>query len=147
MSGADDVVDVMRSLADVSEAFIEIAATLRSIPGAPSVGHQCSMRRETRVGEDHFILGRGHGFRVEWHAEAQFPNGRALTFVEEVSWHESEWTVEGSVKVSDGDWEESLVELPIRPAVDPEDVVVQLVGQARLLLDSRERAIRRFAEV
>ena len=94
-------VAVVRQLAEVSEAFIGLAATLRSLPAVKTASHPCWMRTEERTGEDQHRVGRGVGFRVEWYAEAEFEDGSAISFGQELSWHDGEWTIDASVRVND----------------------------------------------
>ena len=144
MNPANEATAVVRSLAETSEAFLEIAAALRSLPDAPTVSHPCWMRTEERVGEDQYLVGRGDGFRVEWYAEGEFSDGRAISFSLDLAWHDGEWTVDASIRANDDEGEHILVELPRRHAIDPEDLVAELRGQTRLLLERRDEGVRMF---
>ena len=138
------VVAVVRLLAEINEAFIELAGVLRALPQASSVGHQYAIRKEERVGEDAFRVGMGDGFRVEWYADAEFVGRGALSFAEELAWHDGEWTIEAAVTTHDAEGEHSLFALPRRYAVDIDQLEAELRGQTQLLLRCREEALRRF---
>jgi hypothetical protein len=139
-------VSVVRSLAAVSEVFLGLAASLRSLEDVQKVSSLCWMRAEERLGEDHFRLGSGDGFRIEWYAEAEFVDGRVLSFSQEVAWHDGEWVVDASVRSSGADGEDVLLDLPRRFAVTAEDAVAELEGQSRLLVDRRDEAVRLFSQ-
>ena len=145
MSPANGV-EVVRSLAEVSEDFIRIAAALRSLPGVRTVSHPCWMRTEERVAEEQYRVGQGKGFRVEWYAEAMFTDGRSISFCQELSWHEDEWTVDASVRGNDDQGERVLLQLPRRHAIDPADLVAELRSQTRLLHDRQDEGIRLFVQ-
>jgi hypothetical protein len=145
VSPADGEVEVVRSLAEVSEEFMRIAAALRSLPGVQAVSHPCWMRTEERVAEDQYRVGQGEGFRVEWYAEADFADGRSISFCQELSWHGGEWTVDASVRSNDEQGEHMLLELPRRHALDRVDLLAELRSQTRLLLERRDEGIRLFA--
>lgn len=96
------------------------------------------------MGEEHFRVGSGEGFRAEWYAEAEFVDGRMLAFAQEVAWHDGEWVVDASVRsVTDGE-ESVILEMPRRFAITADEVTVELVGQARFLEDRYGEALRRF---
>ena len=145
MSPANGV-EVVRSLAEVSEDFIRIAAALRSLPGVRTVSHPCWMRTEERVAEEQYRVGQGKGFRVEWYAEAMFTDGRSISFCQELSWHEDEWTVDASVRGNDDQGERVLLQLPRQHAIDPADLVAELRSQTRLLHDRQDEGIRLFVQ-
>jgi hypothetical protein len=139
-------VEIVRSLAEVSEALIGIAAALRSLPGVRTVSHPCWMRTEERVAGEQYRIGQGDGFRVEWYAEADFADGSSISFCQELSWHDDEWTVEASVRGNDAQGEHVLLELPRRYATDPAELVDELRSQTRLLLEGQDEGIRLFTQ-
>ena len=140
---ADDAAAVMLSVADVTEVFIELSAALRGIPGA-EVTHLTWIRRAGRASQDHYSIGTGSGFLVEWWAEAELRDGRNVVFYQEVSWDQGEWIVAAAVRSTKGATEEALVELPTRYATDSEDAARQMRGQAALLLNRHSEVIRRL---
>lgn len=144
MSRGDEVA-VVRALAEVSEKFRGIAARLRSLPNVRTVTPRCWMRTEERVAEDQYRVGRGDGFRVEWYADAEFADGAAISFGQELSWHEGEWAIDASIRANDALGERVLVELPHRYATDPVDLVAELRGQTRLLQEHWDEGIRLFS--
>jgi hypothetical protein len=139
-------VSVIRSLAAVSEAFLDLAASLRALEGVQKVSSPCWVRAEDRLGEDHFRVGSGDGFRIEWYAEAEFRDGRVLSFSQEVSWHDGEWVVDASARSNGADGEDVLVELPQRFAITAEDAVAEMEGQSQMLVDRRDEAIGLFSQ-
>ncbi len=139
-------VKVLRSLAEVSEVFLRLAARLRSLADVRSVSHPCWMRTEERIGEDQFRVGTGQGFRFEWYAEGEFVDGRVISFGQELFWHAGEWTIDASVRVNDAEGERVLLELPRRHAAEADDLIVELLGQASFLLDQQEALIRLFSQ-
>lgn len=147
MSSAHEpaVVAVLKSLAEVSEAFVAIAAGLRLLPGELAVSLSCWIRAEERLAEDHYRVGQGTGFRVEWYAEGVHPDGRSLTLGQELSWHEGQWAVDASVRTIDENGVETFVELPRRRTSDVDDLLAQLRAQSQLLLERREEAFRLFS--
>jgi hypothetical protein len=104
------------------------------------------MRTEERTGEDQHRVGRGVGFRVEWYAEAEFEDGSAISFGQELSWHDGEWTIDASVRVNDDQGERVLLELPRRYATEPADLVSELRSQTRLLQEQEGEGIRLFLQ-
>ncbi len=137
---------MVRSLATVSEVFLGLAASLRALDGVQKVSSPCWMRVEERVGDDHFRIGSGDGFRVEWYAEAEFVDGRVLSFSQEVAWHDGEWVVDASARSSGAVGEDVLLDLPRRFAVIPGDAVVEMEGQSRMLADRRDEVVRLFLQ-
>jgi hypothetical protein len=135
---------VLRSLAEVAEIFLRLAATLRSVPGVRSVTQPIWMRAEDRLGEDQFRVGSGPGFRIEWYAEAEFVGGRAISFGQELSWHDGEWTIDASVRANDPQGEHPVLDFPRRTAVTPDELVIELRGQARLLLERQAEGMQFF---
>ncbi len=137
-------VAVVRSMAEVSEAFVRIADSLGRRSDVRRVARPCWLRAEDRLGEDHFRVGAGEGFRAEWYAEAEFVDDRVLTFSQEVAWHDGEWIVDASVRsIVDGQ-ELVILEMPRRFAVAADEVTVELVSQSGLLEDRYDEALRRF---
>lgn len=137
-------VAVVRAMAAVSETFVRIADVLRQRSDVRRVSRPWWLRAEDRVGEDHFRVGSGEGFRAEWYAEAEFVHERILTFAIEVAWHDGEWVVDASVKsMIDGD-EMAVLELPRRFAIDGDEVTTELMGQAKALEGRFDEALRRF---
>lgn len=137
-------VAVVRSMAEVSEVFVRIADSLRQRGDVRRVVRPFWLRVEDRLGEEHFRVGSGEGFRAEWYAEAEFADGRVLTFAQEVAWHEGEWVVDASVRaVIDGE-DSVILEMPRRYAIAADDVPVELVGQAGFLEERYDEALRRF---
>lgn len=138
---------VVRSIADVSERFMRLAATLRSLPEVRMVSHPCWMRTEERVAEeDQYRVGQGSGFRIEWYAEAEFADGTAISFGQELSWHDDEWAIDASVRASDTEGEHVLLEFPRRHAIDAADLVAELRSQTELLQHQRDEALRLFRQ-
>lgn len=123
-----------------------IAAALRSLPGVRTVSHPCWMRTEERVAEDQYRTGRGEGFRVEWYAEADFTDGNSISFCQELSWHEGEWTIDASVRGNDDQGERVLLELPRRNATDLADLIAEVRSQTRLLREQQDEGIRLFMQ-
>jgi hypothetical protein len=144
MNEPADTVTAVRAFVDASETFIEIARRLRALPDVVSVAHPCTMRREIPLGDGRIAVGDGLGFRVEWYADAEFADGRALSFCEELSWHDGEWTVAAAITTVTGNDQEQLLELPESYATQTDDLARQLGVQARLLLDSVDAAVRKF---
>jgi hypothetical protein len=137
-------VAVLRALAEVSEAFLEIAATLRSLPGVRTVSHPCSMRTEEWVSDGQYRVGQGDGFRFEWYAEGEFDGGRAISFGLELSHHDGEYIIDAAVRANEAQEERMLLELPRRYAIDPVDLVGELRSQAGLLLGRRDEGVALF---
>lgn len=144
MTDSAGLVAVLRALVDVSEAFIEIAGTLRAQPGVTWVSQPCTMRRENPLGDNRFAVGHGEGFRIEWYADAMLTTGRAISFAVDLGWQTGEYRIDARVTTSDKDTEDTLLDLPTRHATDPDDVVVQLCQQTRHLLDQHVTLIERF---
>jgi hypothetical protein len=97
------------------------------------------------VEEDQFLVGRGEGFRVEWYVEGAVED-RTISFGQELSWHESEWVVDASVRSNDATREHVLMELPQRHAIATEDLLVELRNQTQLLLNRQEEGMRLFLQ-
>lgn len=139
-------VAVVRSIAEASEQFIELASTLRSLPEVRMVSHPCWMRTEQRIAEDQYRVGQGSGFRIEWYSEAEFTDGTAISFGQELSWHDGEWAIDASVRAIDTEGEHVLLEFPRRHAIEPADLVAELRSQTELLQQQRDEALRLFRQ-
>jgi hypothetical protein len=137
---------VLHSVAEVSEAFLKLATRLQARADVRRAKDTIWIRLEERVEEDHFRIGQGEGFRVEWYTEGEFSNGRDLSFGQELSWHDGAWFVEASVRNIYAAGEDLLIEFPRRCAVEAEDLVGELRSQTRLLLDHEEESIRLFLQ-
>ncbi len=137
-------VELVRSMADVSETFLSIATWLRSLRGMCKVTSTFSLRAEEQVSEDEFRVGEGEGFRAEWYAEAEFADSRALSFSQEAAWHRGEWVIDASVRNYPRSDDEVILELPRRYAVTVDEAISELKSQSRLLVEMRDEAIRRF---
>lgn len=135
---------MLASLVEVSETFIEIAQTMRALPGVAAVEDQCLMRSEKRLDEETFRIGIGPGFRIEWYADGNFRDGRALSFSEVLSWHDEGLTVEASVRDNRREGDILLLDLPPRTGIAFDALATQLLAVARLLRDGREEILQRF---
>jgi hypothetical protein len=102
------------------------------------------IRKEERVGEDDFRVGVGEGFRVEWYADAEFGEEGALSFAEELAWHDGEWIIDAEVTTHDTGGEHSLFKLPRQFALDSAELEAALRSQTQLVLRHRDEAIRQF---
>ena len=89
-----DEVAVLRAMAEVSEVFLRLAVTLQRRGDVRRATHHFALRAEEQLGEEHFRVGSGAGFRMEWYAEAELDDGRDLSFAQEVAWHGGEWVVD-----------------------------------------------------
>ena len=138
-----DEVAVLRAMAEVSEMFVRLAVRLRSRGDVRRATHLFALRAEEQLGEDHFRVGSGAGFRMEWYAEAELDDGRDLSFAQEVAWHGGEWVVDASVRSVDHIGEEVVLELPRRFAIDAGEVAGELIGQSLLLESRYGEALRR----
>jgi hypothetical protein len=140
-------VNVVRALAEVAEAFIDLAASIRLVEGVQSANCTCWMRTEAEVADDQYSVGQGDGFRVEWYAEGLFLDGRSLSFSQELSWHHDLWTIDASVRAHGDDEEESILELPRRHATDSDDLVSEIDSQKRLLVSRLDHCISLFLKL
>ncbi|MFE0459420.1 hypothetical protein ACFW1A_09190 [Kitasatospora sp. NPDC058965] len=138
-------VSVVGAMARVGGIFTRIAADLRKLPGVREVSHPCWMAELNGVhAEDSFDGGHGDGFQIEWYAEAEFSDGRAISFNQILTWCDGEWTVQAAIHSQDYDGQHELLVLPDRCAIGPEDLADELTSQSRLLADSQPEGVRLF---
>lgn len=144
MTSADEVVVVVRTLVSISEAFQRTAHELRARPDVSEVSQPCWMSRERRLDDSRVAVGEGEGFSIEWYADAEFRDGRALSFGLQLSWHDGEWAVAGGIRVNDGEGQRSMFDLPTRHPSDVAELVADVSHHVRQLTDSRDSAVRQF---
>lgn len=136
--------ETIRCLAQVAEIFKDIALWLRQIEGVTNVMQPCSLsvlgRREDGVIE----YGTGSGVGIEWYTDAEFSNGRALSFGLELSWDGGEWLVEPGIRITHREGQDDLIDLADRYAVDDVDMCASLLGAARQLAGMRDEALQQF---
>ena len=97
-------------------------------------------RREDGVIE----YGTGSGVGIEWYTDAEFSNGRALSFGLELSWDGGEWLVEPGIRITHREGQDDLIDLADRYAVDDVDMCASLLGAARQLAGMRDEALQQF---
>lgn len=140
----DTDVALLRALAEVSEAFLQLAIELRKVEGAVAVVHPCTIRPEHLVDNGHFEVGHGNGLRVEWYTDAEFNDDRAISFRQDLSWHSGRWRVEASVQAVDPAGEHTVKELPPQEVAATQPAIDTLRSTLRELLSGREELLRRF---
>lgn len=136
MSGPIGALETIGCLAEVTSVFGSLASWLRSEADVVSVADPVwvSGGHDAEVGP----------LRVEWYADAEFNDGRAVSFGLELRRHEGEWVVEPGVRITDRQGQDDLVDLPVRYAVDDDELCAELRGAARHVNDVREVALSRF---
>lgn len=115
--------------------------TLRAMPGVEWVTQPCWMNRETFVSDS---SGLTEGFRIQWFADATLTNGLAISFTEDLSWHDNEWQLEAGVRIRTYDDEQDeLLMAPTEPLADTE-LVPRLLARAAWLEEHHEQCVARF---
>lgn len=133
---------LLGAIADVYEIFNDLYLSFQGLPGLESRQAPFEIRRE--AGSDGgFEIGSGAGFRATWWAIADIVDGRSFTFEQSLSWHGGEWIVEGSIIATEPAGEQrDLLELPTRYAVEEDDLIRELLDQARLLVKGKDAVWR-----
>lgn len=131
-------------LAQVSEIFSDLASWLRQIEEVTRVMQACSMTTLSRREDGVIEYGTGDGVGVDWYADGEFSNGRALSFGLELSWDGNEWLVEPGIRLTHRGGQDDLIDLADRYAVDDADMCDSLLGAARELAGLWDEALEVF---
>jgi len=117
---------VVGALGEVSDGFRELAIWLR--------------RREFVTSAVHPVWVSATGkTRVEWFADAELSDGRAVSFAMELRLEGDEWIIEPAIRVNDESGQDDLLELASRFAVGDEDLLAELKGATSQLLGLRDQ--------
>lgn len=128
----------MGAVADVYEIFNTLYFDLQDLPGLIAREAPFEVRRENETAAIGVSIGSGPGFRATWWAVADVSDGRSFAFEQSLAWRGDEWIVEASIIATEQDGSQNeLVELPIRYAIDNDDLVKELLGQAHLLVSMK----------
>lgn len=136
--------ETFRCLAQVGEIFKDLALWLRQIEGVTGVMQPCSLTTLGRREDGVIEYGTGRGVGIEWYADAEFSNGRALSFGLEMSWDGGEWLVVPGIRITHREGQTDLIDVADRYAVDDADMCASLLGAARQLAGLRDEALQRF---
>jgi len=104
----------------------------------------CSMTTLRRREDEVIEYGIGDGVGIDWYADVEFTNGRALSFGLELSWDGGEWRVVPGIRITHRAGQDDLFDLADRYAVDDVDMCNSLLGAARELASLRDEALELF---
>ncbi len=126
MTSPEMASQVVGALGEVSDGFRELAIWLR--------------RREFVKSAVHPVWVSSTGStRVEWFADVELSDGRAVSFAMELRLEGDEWIIEPAIRVNDESGQDDLLELASRFAVGDEDLLAELKGATSQLLGLRDR--------
>ncbi len=117
---------VVGALGDVSDGFRDLAIWLRRREFVKSAVHPVWVSSTEHV-------------RVEWFADAELVDGKAVSFALELRLERDEWIIEPAIRVIDESGEEDLLELASSFAVGDKDLLAELKGASTHLLGLRDR--------
>ena len=131
---------VIRALAIVSEMFDSLSRALRSEPHVTEVLQRCWISRQGTGFAGSVLLGQGDGAGVDWYADAELVDGRAISFSLEAGWRDAEWVVHPNVCVTSVHGQDRIIELADRFAVEDAEFARELVGAAEAVINARDDA-------
>lgn len=131
-------------LVEVAEVFRELADWLRHLDGVSRVMQPSRMTSIRRLDSGSVEYGKGDGVGIDWYADAEFFDGRAISFGLELSWDAGEWVIEPAIRVNNQNGQDDLIEIAERFATEDSEMFRELVGAARLLASYRDEALRLF---
>lgn len=127
--------ETLIGLAAASERFRAIAEHLRQQPGITSVHSTCWLATGSS----------GGAVSAEWYTDGEFDNGRAIDFGLELAWAAGEWTLAPAIRVTHGEGQDDLIDLPTSKVFD-DDVLRELSVVCELLVTAQEQAVEAFRE-
>jgi len=118
---------IIGTLGEVSSGFSELASNLRN--------------REFVTAAVHPVRFSAVPLRVEWFADAELVDGRAVSFALDARLEGTEWIVDSAVRVVDGYGENDVLELATRYAVGDTEFLSVLTAAAGYLFELRDQAL------
>jgi hypothetical protein len=143
---SDEAVDVVRALTNVYGACTTIEQSMRSRDDVKHAYSYCSMEPRQQKSSSGVAFRTGNGFGIYWWAEAEFRDGRALSFNMTLSWEAGRWIIDGVIDEVAEPRGPLLVELPERCAYDAGELVAELTAECNDLLAAQDRALQLFLE-
>ena len=115
---------LISSLAVLAQRLNELSVAVKSSPAARLVRSSITPRR------------LADGDRVECYVDAELTSGTAVGWWLEFWFSDGSWRIESSVRYNTENGEEELIGLPTRFAVDDEELIGELDGASRALVET-----------
>jgi len=121
------------AIANVTAEFARLAQWLDSHPGIRSVVHPLWITGGVTESEA--------PMRVEWFADGELYDGRAVSFGMELCLLADEWLIEPAIRMNTDAGQHDVLDMPVRFAVEDEELLTELRGAMRHLVGQKEKAL------